>query len=164
MFRDGAMRKSYLTLVRGRWLNPLQHVKLPLTKYLTDDGERRVSVDRQGKPAHSIVRLLRRWENFSLLEVELKTGRTHQIRVHLAHLGFPLAGDDKYGDFSLNKDLAKAGLKRMFLHATRLEMIHPLSHSPLVLSVPLPGDLGAFVARLNQNEKVDFEATDAASI
>ncbi len=164
MFRDGAMHKTYLTLVRGRWLNPLQHVKLPLTKYLTGEGERRVSVDREGKPAHSIMRLLRRWENFSLLEVELKTGRTHQIRVHLAHLGFPLAGDDKYGDFGLNKDLAKAGLKRMFLHAARLDLVHPVSRAPLALAAPLPGDLTGFVARLNLNERVDFEATDAAPV
>lgn len=164
MFRDGAMQKIYLTLVRGRWSNPLQHVKLPLTKYLTDEGERRVSVDRDGKPAHSIVRLLRRWETFSLLEVELKTGRTHQIRVHLAHLGFPLAGDDKYGDFTLNKDLAKAGLKRMFLHAARLKMAHPVSRQPLALSAPLPGELTEFVARLNLDQRVDFEATDAAPV
>jgi 23S rRNA pseudouridine955/2504/2580 synthase len=164
MFRDGAMRKTYLTLVEGRWLNSLQHVKLPLTKYLTEAGERRVSVDQLGKPAHSIVRLLRRWENFSLLEVELKTGRTHQIRVHLAHLGFPLAGDDKYGDFSLNKDLAKAGLKRMFLHAARLTMSLPLSDTPLLLEAPLPADLKAFVDRLNLNERLDFEVADAAAI
>lgn len=164
MFRDGAMCKTYLTLVRGRWLNPLQHVRLPLTKYLTGGGERRVSVDHHGKPAHSIVRLLRRWENFSLLEVEIKTGRTHQIRVHLAHLGFPLAGDDKYGDFSLNKDLAKAGLKRMFLHAARLEMSHPLSGASLRVTTPLPDDLEAFVERLNLNERVDFEVPDATAI
>ena len=164
MFRDGAMRKTYLTLVRGRWLNRLQHVKLPLTKYLTDEGERRVSVDLQGRPAHSIVRLLRRWENFSLVEVELKTGRTHQIRVHLAHLGFPLAGDDKYGDFGLNRSLANAGLKRMFLHATRLEMAHPSSHKPLALSIPLPGNLKRFLVRLDSNERVDFEAADVTAI
>ncbi len=65
------------------------------------------------------MRLVARWENFSLVEVELKTGRTHQIRVHLAHLGFPIAGDDKYGDFPLNKDLQKTGLGRMFLHAAQ---------------------------------------------
>lgn len=164
MFRDGSMRKTYLALVLGRWLNPLRHVKLPLTKYLTDEGERRVLVDCGGKPAHSVVRLQRRWVNFSLVEVELRTGRTHQIRVHLAHLGFPLAGDDKYGDFGLNRDLAKAGLKRMFLHAARIELAHPLSHSPLVLSAPLPSDLGRFLVRLESNERVDFEAGDATSI
>lgn len=164
MFRDGSMRKTYLALVRGRWLNPLQHVRLPLTKYLTDEGERRVSVDRQGKPAHSVIRLLCRWESFSLVEVGLRTGRTHQIRVHSAHLGFPLAGDDKYGDFGLNRDLAKAGLKRMFLHAARLELAHPLSHVPLVLSAPLPGELKRFLVRLASNERADFEASNVTSI
>lgn len=164
MFRDGSMRKIYLALVRGRWLNPLQHVRLPLTKYLTDEGERRVSVDRQGKPAHSVIRLLCRWENFSLVEVGLRTGRTHQIRVHSAHLGFPLAGDDKYGDFGLNRDLAKAGLKRMFLHAARLELAHPLSHVPLVLSAPLPCELKRFLVRLASNERADFKASNVTSI
>ncbi len=152
-FRDGAIAKRYLALVRGRWRNALQHVRLPLHKYLTAEGERRVSVDAAGKAAHSVVRLVARWENFSLVEVELKTGRTHQIRVHLAHLGFPIAGDDKYGDFSLNRDLQKAGLKRMFLHAARLALPHPLSGAPLEFESPLPAELQAFVERLDANEK-----------
>lgn len=152
-FRDGAIAKRYLALVRGSWRNALQHVRLPLQKYLTAEGERRVSVDAAGKAAHSVVRLVARWENFSLVEVELKTGRTHQIRVHLAHLGFPIAGDDKYGDFALNRDLQKAGLKRMFLHAARLALPHPLSGARLEFESPLPGELQAFVERLDANEK-----------
>jgi 23S rRNA pseudouridine955/2504/2580 synthase len=156
MFRDGVIAKRYLALVKGRWRNELQHVRLPLHKYLTAEGERRVSVDAEGKPSHSIVRLLARWENFSLVEVELKTGRTHQIRVHLAHLGFPIAGDDKYGDFSLNKDLQKAGLRRMFLHAAKLALPHPLSAAPLELESPLPDELRGFVEKLDRNEKKDY--------
>lgn len=152
-FRDGAIAKRYLALVRGSWRNALQHVRLPLQKYLTAEGERRVSVDAAGKAAHSVVRLVARWENFSLVEVELKTGRTHQIRVHLAHLGFPIAGDDKYGDFALNRDLQKAGLKRMFLHAARLALPHPLSGARLEFESPLPVELQAFVERLDANEK-----------
>jgi 23S rRNA pseudouridine955/2504/2580 synthase len=155
MFRDGGINKRYLALVKGRWRNALQHVRLPLHKYLTEEGERRVSVSDEGKQAHSIVRLVARWENFSLVEVELKTGRTHQIRVHLAHLGFPLAGDDKYGDFALNRDLQKAGLKRMFLHAAKLRLPHPLSGTEIVLAAPLPGELTGFLARLDANEKKD---------
>ena len=155
-FRDGGISKRYLALVKGRWRNELQHVRLPLHKYLTADGERRVSVNPEGKPSHSIMRLVARWENFSLVEVELKTGRTHQIRVHLAHLGFPIAGDDKYGDFSLNKVLQKTGLGRMFLHAAELALPHPLSGAPLQLESPLPGELRSFVERLDRNEKRDY--------
>jgi 23S rRNA pseudouridine955/2504/2580 synthase len=159
MFRDGKIAKRYLALVKGRWMNPQQHVRLPLHKYLTEEGERRVAVSREGKEAHSIVRLVARWRNFSLVEVELKTGRTHQIRVHLAHLGFPLAGDDKYGDFALNKDLQKAGLKRMFLHAAQLNLAHPLTGVALELEAPLPPDLRDFLKRLDANEKRDYGET-----
>ena len=157
-FRDGDISKRYLVLVKGRWRNELQHVRLPLHKYLTADGERRVSVNPEGKASHSIVRLVTRWENFSLVEVELKTGRTHQIRVHLAHLGFPIAGDDKYGDFSLNKALQKSGLGRMFLHAAKLALPHPLSGAPLELESPLPAELRSFVEKLDRNENRSFSA------
>lgn len=156
MFRDGEVNKRYLALVKGSWRNALQHVRLPLAKYSTAEGERRVSVAPEGKHAHSIVRLVARWRNFSLVEVELKTGRTHQIRVHLAHLGFPLAGDDKYGDFALNKGLQKAGLRRMFLHAAKLSLPHPLSGAALELAAPLPPDLREFIERLDANEKREW--------
>ena len=156
MFRDGQIAKRYLALVRGRWMSPLQHVRLPLFKYLTGDGERRVSVSDEGKPAHSIVRLVARWENFSLVEVELKTGRTHQIRVHLAHLGHPIAGDDKYGDFALNKTLQTAGLRRMFLHAARLDFAHPVTGEAVALRSPLPAELARFAARIEQNERREY--------
>jgi len=158
MFRDGAIAKRYLALVKGRWRNELQHVRLPLHKYLTAEGERRVSVNPEGKASHSIVRLVARWENFSLVEVELKTGRTHQIRVHLAHLGFPIAGDDKYGDFPLNKALQKAGLGRMFLHAAKLALPHPLSGVPVALESPLPAELRSFIEKLDRNENRSFSA------
>jgi 23S rRNA pseudouridine955/2504/2580 synthase len=154
-FREGSIAKRYLALVKGGWRNELQHVRLPLLKYLTAEEERRVRVDPEGKVSHSIVRLVARWQNFSLVEVELKTGRTHQIRVHLAHLGFPLAGDDKYGDFPLNRELQKIGLKRMFLHAARLNLPHPLSDAPLALESPLPSELRNFIARLDAHEKRD---------
>ncbi|HJV26133.1 MAG TPA: RluA family pseudouridine synthase [Aromatoleum sp.] len=152
MMRDGSVEKRYLTLVPGRWANPLQHVKVPLYKYLTPEGERRVRVSDEGKPAHSIVRLVRRWQRFSLLEVELKTGRTHQIRVHLAHLGFPLCGDDKYGDFSLNKALEQEGLKRMFLHAARLSFVHPLTGESIALEAALPDELQSFIDHLDASD------------
>jgi 23S rRNA pseudouridine955/2504/2580 synthase len=151
-FREGAIAKRYLALVKGVWRNPLQHVRAPLLKYLTDGGERRVSVDPEGKESHSIVRLQKQWRDFSLVEVELKTGRTHQIRVHLAHLGYPIAGDDKYGDFALNKVLQKTGLKRMFLHAARLDLPHPITGEPIALTLALPPELRQFVDQLDNNE------------
>lgn len=156
MLREGQIEKRYLTLVAGRWLNPLQHIKAALHKYLTEEGERRVSVNREGKPAHSIVRLGRRWQSASLVEVELKTGRTHQIRVHLSHLGFPLCGDDKYGNFALNKQLERQGLRRMFLHAASLRFRHPLSDQELALESPLPEELAGYLAQLDMNEQRDY--------
>ena len=159
-FRRGSINKRYLALVKGRWMSPRQEVKLPLLKYLTAEDERRVKVSSEGKEAHSIVRLVARWERYSLVEVELKTGRTHQIRVHLTHLGFPLLGDDKYGDFVLNKELQKLGLKRMFLHAAKLRLRHPLHADapPLALEADLPPELQAFLEYLEQNEARDYGA------
>jgi 23S rRNA pseudouridine955/2504/2580 synthase len=156
MFRAGHVEKRYLALVKGRWREPLRHVKLSLHKYLTEGGERRVCVSEEGKAAHSIVRLVGRWENFSLVEVELETGRTHQIRVHLAHLGYPICGDDKYGDFVLNKILQKQGLGRMFLHAARLVFEHPGTGVRLDLTAALPEDLKVFLKRLEACEKQDY--------
>lgn len=148
MMREGGADKRYLTLVKGAWRNEKQHVKLPLHKFLTESGERRVTVKEGGQASHTIFRLEKKFKDFSLLEAELKTGRTHQIRVHLSHLGFPIAGDDKYGDFGLNKELQKHGLKRMFLHAFRIAFPHPLTGAPLVVEAPLPADLEKFIASL----------------
>jgi len=147
--RDGRIEKRYLTLVAGRWPNPLQHVKLPLHKRVTDDGEKRVTVRDEGQAAHTIFRRLQSFSDFTLLEAELKTGRTHQIRVHASHLGFPIAGDDKYGDFELNRRLMKQGLKRMFLHAARLVFEHPVSGERMTVEAPLPADLASFLDTLN---------------
>ncbi|MBI3936992.1 MAG: RluA family pseudouridine synthase [Betaproteobacteria bacterium] len=148
--RAGRVRKQYLVLVRGRWRGEKHDVKLPLTKHVLASGERRVTVDRAGRPAHTVFTLRKRVGGFSLLEAELKTGRTHQIRVQLAHLGYPIAGDDKYGDFDLNRRLAKAGLKRMFLHACELACGHPRTGARLVLRAPLPAELQAFLDGLEQ--------------
>ena len=155
-FRAGGIEKRYLALVKGRWLEAERHVRLALRKHLTAEGERRVSVSGEGKAAYSIVRLRSRWENFSLVEVELATGRTHQIRVHLAHLGFPLCGDDKYGDFALNRALQKQGLGRMFLHAAQLSLEHPETGRRLVLDAALPEALRIFLQRLEKYEKRDY--------
>jgi 23S rRNA pseudouridine955/2504/2580 synthase len=149
---EGGMDKFYYALVKGDWPDARRHVKLPLFKYLTPDGERRVSVREDGQPSHTIFSLQRKWAGLSLLEAELKTGRTHQIRVHLAHLGFPIAGDDKYGDFAWNRELQHRGLKRMFLHAHRAVIRHPLTGETLTLEAPLPQELERFLQSLEKPE------------
>lgn len=146
--REGNIEKWYLALVKGRWTNSKQHVKLALNKYVTSAGERRVNIEEDGMPAHTIFTLKQNYDGFSLLEAELKTGRTHQIRVHLAHLGFPICGDDKYGDFALNKELAKQGLKRMFLHAQKITFSHPKNDRLINIEASLPKELQEFLGRL----------------
>jgi 23S rRNA pseudouridine955/2504/2580 synthase len=156
--REGRIDKRYLALVHGNWQNARQHVKLPLFKYSTPDGERRVRVQADGLPSHTVFSLVRRFGEFALLEAELKTGRTHQIRVHLASLGFPIVGDDKYGDFGLNKALQKAdgeraAFRRMFLHACRITFEHPDTGLPVTLQAGLPPDCEAFLRSLDTAAK-----------
>lgn len=139
MMRQSSGHKYYLALVVGEWKAKRQEIKLPLYKYLTPDGERRVRVDKQqGKYAHTIVSLVSSYRGFTLLGAQLKTGRTHQIRVHLAANGFPIVGDEKYGPDEVRESMAKQGFKRMFLHAHRLSFAHPLTGEKLVLEAPLP--------------------------
>lgn len=147
--RDGKNDKRYLCLVLGKWRNMKQHVKLPLHKFNTQNGEKRVMVREDGQASHTIFTLQKNWPEFSLLEAQLKTGRTHQIRVHLSHLGFPIAGDDKYGDFARNKELIKQRLKRMFLHAYSITFAHPLTAEVVRLNAPLPKELQEFMDKLD---------------
>jgi 23S rRNA pseudouridine955/2504/2580 synthase len=151
--RDGDTDKRYLVLVHGDWQNPRQHIKLPLFKYTAADGERRVRVQEDGLASHTVFNLLRKYGSYALLEAELKTGRTHQIRVHLASSGFAIAGDDKYGDFALNRSLQKAEgarvtLKRMFLHAHQITFTHPETGTPITLTAPLPPECERFLKSL----------------
>jgi 23S rRNA pseudouridine955/2504/2580 synthase len=153
--RVGNTDKRYLTMAHGNWTNPRQHIKLPLHKYSTPEGERRVVVQAGGQEAHTVFNLVRKWEQFALLEAELKTGRTHQIRVHLASSGFPILGDDKYGDFALNRQLQKAdqtrgALRRMFLHAYQITFTHPDSGKQMTLKAPLPAELDRFLVSLGK--------------
>ena len=150
VMREGRSDKRYLTLVLGQWKNAKQHVKLPLHKFDTPQGEKRVMVREDGQASHTIFALQKSWPEFSLLEAQLKTGRTHQIRVHLSHLGFPIAGDDKYGDFARNKALAKQGLKRMYLHAHSIAFSHPLTGEAMWFVAPLPKELRGFVDKLDR--------------
>jgi len=150
IMREGNSDKRYFALVLGQWQNARQHVRLPLHKFDTPQGEKRVMVREDGQAAHTIFSLQQSWPGFSLLEAELKTGRTHQIRVHLSHLGFPIAGDAKYGDFARNKELVKQGLKRMFLHAHTISFNHPLTQEPLRIVAPLAPELQKFLDRLDK--------------
>jgi 23S rRNA pseudouridine955/2504/2580 synthase len=148
MMRTRAIDKRYLAGVAGRFRNQVQRVRLSLAKRVNDAGEKHVRVSDDGQEAETVFRLVERGGDMSLLEAELLTGRTHQIRVHLAHLGHPVLGDDKYGDFELNKALRKEGLKRMFLHAAKLSFAHPLTGKALELISPLPADLEKFRSRI----------------
>ncbi len=157
-FRERETDKIYLALVSGAWPANKKVLDKPLQKYLLPDGERRVKVVDKAHPdgmrSVTLVKvkatLAAPGRVFTLLEVTLKTGRTHQIRVHLASEGHPIAGDDKYGDFELNKALQKEAangvLKRMYLHAWRLKFTHPSSGKRIDLLAALPPDLESFTA------------------
>jgi 23S rRNA pseudouridine955/2504/2580 synthase len=172
-FRERETGKTYLALVVGAWPANRKVIDVPLHKYLQADGERRVKVvakdDPDGMRSVTLVRVAQRISHpiprgegagspgssgsrgagggaggLTLLEVTIKTGRTHQIRVHLASQGHPIAGDDKYGDFEVNKALHKQGLKRMYLHAWRLQFNHPASGERIELLAALPAELQKF--------------------
>jgi 23S rRNA pseudouridine955/2504/2580 synthase len=149
--RAGSIRKRYLAVVAGDWVNDRQHVRARLLRTLGPEGERRVLVDEQsGVEAHTIFNLQARLDGFSLLEAELLTGRTHQIRVHLQHLGFPILGDDRYGNFELNRRAARGEfgprLARMFLHARHLELRHPADGRALAFEAALPPECADWLA------------------
>ena len=165
-FRERETGKTYLALVSGQWPANKKVLDKPLHKYLLPDGERRVKVvtkdDLDGMPSLTLVKVRAlsavapdaggTKRAFSLLEVTIKTGRTHQIRVHLASEGMPILGDDKYGDFEYNKTLARStqgvALKRMFLHAWRLQCRHPSTGAVLTLQADLPDELAQFAAQV----------------
>jgi 23S rRNA pseudouridine955/2504/2580 synthase len=183
-FRERETGKTYLALVLGHWPGNKKVLDKPLHKYLLDaqpgqtgDGERRVKVvsadHPDGMKSVTLVKVNSRStgmavqaaeaggfadKDFSLLEVTIKTGRTHQIRVHLASEGMPIVGDDKYGDFELNKRLIKPSqgvpLKRMFLHAWRLQFNHPVSGERIELKAPLPAELAQFLAQVMPLAKI----------
>ncbi|WP_314309013.1 RluA family pseudouridine synthase [Kingella denitrificans] len=157
MLRNDHPKKIYWALGVGTWQPALRHVRLPLVKYTGAAGEKMVRVGsaEDGQSAHTIFRVLDTFSGerphsvgvstLSLVEATLKTGRTHQIRVHMQASGCPIAGDERYGDYQANRRLQKLGLKRMFLHAYSLELDHPLTGEKLVLQAALPDDLQQFL-------------------
>lgn len=151
MMRQSDGHKHYLALVVGQWTQKRLEIKHPLTKFLTPDGERRVRVDKaQGRYAHTIVTLLTAYPEYTLVGAQLKTGRTHQIRVHLATEGHSIVGDEKYGQDEVRERFVKMGFKRMFLHAHRLDFLHPLSGERLRLEAPLPQECQRLLDRLGR--------------
>ena len=145
LLRGRDVDKRYAAGVKGRFRNERQRVRLALEKRTTAAGKH-VRVSDEGQSAETVFHRVARGADFSLLEAELLTGRTHQIRVHLAHIGHPVLGDEKYGDFELNRALRKLGLKRMFLHAASLAFTHPATGEALRIVSPLPADLERFAA------------------
>ena len=146
--RQGKVSKHYLALLAGRWQGGKRIVDAPLRKNQLRGGERMVTVDSEGKQAVTVFRPVSRFAGATLVDVELKTGRTHQIRVHAVHIGHPLAGDAKYGDAGFNRQMRDLGLKRLALHAHLLEFSLPLDAGRLCLSAPLDADMKTVLDRL----------------
>lgn len=148
LLRGGAVDKRYLALVRGR-IDWVEHrVSAPLRKNLLRGGEREVRVDPAGSPSVTLFRRVRTFSQATLLEARLLTGRTHQIRVHAAHLGHPILGDDKYGDPEANRGLRPLGLRRLFLHASALSFPRGECAEPFQGRAPLPEELQQVLERL----------------
>ncbi len=140
-FRQHKVQKKYLALVKGNVKNKSYHVELALKKNTLSSGEKRVVVHKDGKLAISDFNVIESAKLASLYEVHIKTGRTHQIRVHAKSLGHPVVGDDKYGDDDFNKQMKGYGVKRMFLHAAKLSVKTPQG-KVVHLIAPLDEELG----------------------
>jgi 23S rRNA pseudouridine955/2504/2580 synthase len=149
--RNGQVRKLYLALVAGRWKGGAISVDAPLRKNQLRGGERIVRVEATGKPATTVFSPVSRYADATLLEAELLTGRTHQIRVHAAHIDHPLAGDEKYGDRAFNQLMREHGLRRMFLHAHRLSFIDPANDEEINVTAPLDAALQAVLKHLESS-------------
>lgn len=149
LMRDGEFEKRYLALVGGRWQLGRKRIDVPLRTDTRVSGERTVTAHASGKEAVTEFRPVQfLGKRATLLEVAIHTGRTHQIRVHAAHAGHPVAGDDKYGDASLNEEMRAFGLDRMFLHAHSIGFVWRGSGEPFSASAPLPEELRAVIDRL----------------
>ncbi len=149
--RDGKIDKRYQALLAGTLPRRVVQVDLPLRKNQLRGGERMVQVDpEQGKPARTLIRRVTAFGGATLVEVELHTGRTHQIRVHAASVGAPVAGDEKYGDDGANRSLRQLGLKRLFLHASALSFRTDPAGPVMCVNAPLPQELTALLERLEK--------------
>ncbi len=143
------VRKTYLALVKGQWPSQLRFVDSPLERLETASGDRIVKVRESGKPASTEFRLMERFANTSLIKAEPLTGRTHQIRVHAQYSGHPLVGDEKYGDDDFNKLMKDSGVKRLFLHALKLQFSSP-TNEQFEIEAPLSADLEQVLKQLKR--------------
>ena len=152
-FFEHTIDRHYLALVWGDFKEDHGTVTGNIGRSLKDRKVMDVFADPEtGKHAVTHYEVVERFGYVTLIRCKLETGRTHQIRVHLAHVGFPIAGDDKYGDFAHNKELVRHGLKRMFLHASSVTFLHPVEELTMSVEAPLPPELQKFVAQLdNEN-------------
>lgn len=149
LLREGHVDKRYLTLLKGRWTLGRKRITAPLKTNLRQGGERVVKVHEDGKEAASTFEPVRRFgARATLVEVGLHTGRTHQIRVHAAFAGHPVAGDDKYGDREFDREMKSLGLRRMFLHAHSIAFTWPDTGRPCQIVAPLPAELENVLERL----------------
>ena len=148
LLRHNAMKKSYLALVKGKWRHGEIEVDVPLARGQTTTRAK-VKVSPEGKVARTCFRVVEHFGALAtLMEVSILTGRTHQIRVHAAHMGHPVAGDEQYGDEQFNNVLIEKGLHRLFLHAQALEFVWPDSEESFAVSAPIPKELGAVLSVL----------------
>jgi 23S rRNA pseudouridine955/2504/2580 synthase len=141
LFRGDGIKKTYLALLGGVWEKKSMTVNAPLLKQTGQSGERMVIVSQEGKSSATFFKTIKSLPEATWVEASPQTGRTHQIRVHAAWLGHPIIGDDRYGDFEVNRSFKKRGIKRLFLHAFRLEFTHPVSGKPLTITAPVPEDM-----------------------
>lgn len=153
-FREGRVRKRYLALVAGRVQRPFTS-RAPLERFVKRGGERHVAVKDSGRAAQTRFNPLACGEAYSLVEALPDTGRTHQIRVHAAHAGHPIAGDTRYGDKTRNRELRELSLRRLALHASGIAFDHPRSGEPLEFGAPLPDDLHTVIRQLTGYEGYD---------
>ncbi|MCG7988650.1 MAG: 23S rRNA pseudouridine(955/2504/2580) synthase RluC [Candidatus Thiodiazotropha weberae] len=148
LIRENRIDKRYLALLHGSWRKGVQTVDMPLKKNTLQGGERVVRVDAEGKPSQTIFRRIERFTEATLVEAELITGRTHQLRVHSQWLGSPVLGDQKYGDAAANRAFRDKGLKRLFLHAYKLGLRWPGEKRQLTIEAPLPDALSQVLTKL----------------
>jgi 23S rRNA pseudouridine955/2504/2580 synthase len=154
LLREGRVEKRYLALVKGKWELGRKRIDVPLRTDTRVGGERTVKADASGKEAASVFKPVQFFgKRATLVEVELETGRTHQIRVHAAHAGYPLAGDEKYGDEEFNEKMKEIGLGRMFLHAHQVSFTWPETGNDFSVNAPLPAELASVIDKLGDKSR-----------